>query len=160
METLDDPFPWQRGMEREPEDPQEELEADKEDECRYRSMRDGDHLLGVPFECNLCCFWSVCHQDPIWGNPKDISTLVCVQRVNLDVFWAREPSTVKGNLSRMQQDYGEATALTIMIDILPTFGNPYLSNRVRMKVDIIILTATLREGVNTPNIQWDTAGRP
>ena len=35
QEAIDDPFPRRQGMEREPEDPKEELEADEEEERCY-----------------------------------------------------------------------------------------------------------------------------
>jgi hypothetical protein len=42
---------------------------------RYRSGRDGDHLMGVPFECDLCFFWNVCGRQPIFKDKRDQFTL-------------------------------------------------------------------------------------
>jgi hypothetical protein len=33
---------------------------------RYRCGRDGDHLMGVPFKCDLCLFQNVCGRQPVF----------------------------------------------------------------------------------------------
>ena len=53
---------------------------------RYRCGRNGDHLLGVPFECNLCPFWNVCGRDLLLGNHRDQFTLTSICQVQLDVM--------------------------------------------------------------------------
>ena len=58
--------------------------------------------MGAPFECNLCSFRNVCRRNPLWRNCKDDITLACTRRANMDAFWARESSTMKGNLARHQ----------------------------------------------------------
>jgi hypothetical protein len=64
---------------------------------RYRCRRNGDHLMGVPFECDLCSFRNVCGRDPVFGNYRDQFTLTSIRRVQLDVMWARESHTVATN---------------------------------------------------------------
>ena len=76
-----------------------ELEEDEDEQQRYRHARSGDHLMGAPFECDLCSFRNICGRDPVWEHKKDCFTLTCIRRANLDVFWARESSTVAGNLA-------------------------------------------------------------
>ena len=65
----------------------------------YRWARNGDHLMGVPFECDLCSFRNVVGWDPDESNQKDEFTLTAIRRVLLDVMWAREPDTVASNWS-------------------------------------------------------------
>ena len=36
----------------------------------YGGARNGDHLMGVPFECDLCSFRNVCGRDPIWQTAR------------------------------------------------------------------------------------------
>ena len=43
------------GRDEEEDDDDPELVVGKEEEDRYRTARDGDHLL-APFECDLCSF--------------------------------------------------------------------------------------------------------
>jgi hypothetical protein len=64
---------------------------------RYRWGRNGDHLMGVPFECDLCSFRNVAGRDPDFSNDWDEFTLTAIRRVLLDVMWAREPDTVASN---------------------------------------------------------------
>ena len=63
---------------------------------RYRCGRDGDHLMGVPFEYYLCSFRNVSGRDPEFGNRKDLFTLTAIRWVSPDVMWAREPGTGQG----------------------------------------------------------------
>ena len=115
--------------------------------------------MGSPFECDLCHFRNVCQRDPRPEVPQDLLTLVCIRRAILDALWAREPSTVAGNLSRLRRDYREARDTTSMVDLLPAMGNPKVEDRVGMKVAVMSLLASLRDGNNTKNIQWDTVRR-
>ena len=62
---------------------------------RFRSGRDGDHLL-TPFQCDTCWFRNLKGRDPT-GLTKDRLVLVHIRRANLDAFWAREPTTVVDN---------------------------------------------------------------
>ena len=56
-----------------------------------------------------------------------MATLVVIRRVNLDVFWAREPATVGGNLNMMRRDIGAVlTAYDVGEDLFPDFHNPVL----------------------------------
>ena len=50
------------GQDDDDDDP--ELEVGKEEKERYRTARDGDHLL-APFECDLCSFRNVQKRDPV-----------------------------------------------------------------------------------------------
>ena len=135
-----------------------EVLMDAQDNERYRVGRDGDHLAGVPFECDLCHFRNMNRRDPVWQNSKDVRTLEAIRRVQLDVFWAREPGTVKGNLGRMRRDYLDVTGRYSVGDhLLPYFPTHTLEDRVGMSAAITMLTASLRAGIYGSNIQWATA---
>ncbi len=66
---------------------------------RYQCARNGDHLMGVPFECDLCSFRNMVGRDPDESNQKDEFTPTAIRQVLLDVMWAREPDTVASNWS-------------------------------------------------------------
>lgn len=131
------------------------MNVDSEEDGRFLHARDGDHLLSA-FECDLCNFRNCCGRDPILGNARDSHTMTCIRRASLDRLWARETSTVKANLSRMRRDYLETLSTTSIVGLLPELGNPRLKDRVGMKIAISTLNASLREGRNTENVQWDT----
>ena len=96
-----DPFPRLQGGDVNDES---KVLMDSQDKDRYQRGRNGDHLMGVPFECNLCHFRNMERRDPVWNCAKDVDTLEAVKMVLLDKFWAREERTVMGNLSRMRGD--------------------------------------------------------
>ncbi len=57
-------------------------------QTRYRCGRDGDHLMGVPFECDLCSFWNVVGRDPDVTNECNEFTLTAIRCMFLDDMWA------------------------------------------------------------------------
>ena len=125
---------------------------------RYRCARDGDHLMGVPFECDLCSFRNVTGRDPVKGSDRDDFTLAAIRRVLLDVMWAREPDTVASNWSRSKRDYRMAVD-NLSIDyrtILPALGNPTVGDRVGLGVALTTVLASLRPGKHSSNVQFDT----
>ena len=83
----------------------EDLETEELLNKRFRIARDGDHLMGILIECDMCQLRNVNERDPIYGNSKDDYTLLCIRRAILNVFWSRETSTVLGNFSRLRRDY-------------------------------------------------------
>lgn len=62
----------------------------------YMCARDGDHLM-LSFQCDLCHFRNILGRDP-GDSSQDVLLLAYIRRANLDAFWSREPSTVRGNL--------------------------------------------------------------
>ena len=74
----------------------------EEDKDRYLYGRAGDHLM-CPFQCDLCIFRLLKKSDPIRGSPEDVFLLASIRRINLDAMWAREPGTVRGNLSTVRR---------------------------------------------------------
>jgi hypothetical protein len=123
---------------------------------RYRRGRNGDHLM-VPFECDLCHFRNMNKRDPSYESAKDRFTMTAIRRANLDAFWARESSTVKSNLDRTIADYRDVTYhFNIGEGFLPMMGNPTLEDRVGMRVALATLSASLRKGKYTRNVQFDT----
>jgi hypothetical protein len=121
---------------------------------RYRCGRDGDHLMGVPFECDLCSFRNVSGRDPAFGNRKDLFTLTAIRRVSLDVMWAREPATVAGNWARARADFNMVSNhLSLETGtLLPRLGNPKLEDRVGMAVALATVCTSLRAGRNTSQV--------
>jgi len=88
----------------------------------FKTARDGDHMMGFPFECNLCHFRNLARRDPIIDSDKDVFQLVCIRRANLDAFWSRRPSTVALNRRRMWLDYKTSQEVFDMVDWVPPFG--------------------------------------
>jgi hypothetical protein len=70
----------------------------------YLVGRDGDHLL-VPFECDLCMFRKLRHQEPLVTSEQDKLLMACIRRISLDAFWSRASSTVLGNRDKIKQAF-------------------------------------------------------
>jgi hypothetical protein len=122
---------------------------------RYRCARDGDHLMGVPFECDLCSFCNVSGRQPAFMNRRDQYTLTCIRRVQLDVMWAREPHKVASNWSRAKADYQMVVnSLSVLPEtLLPQLGCLVLKDRLGMMAAIATLATSLCPGRNSMNIQ-------
>jgi hypothetical protein len=125
---------------------------------RYCCGRNGDHLMGVPFECDLCLFRNVCGRDPVFGNYWDQFMLTSIRRVQLDVMWTRESHTVATNWARAKADYEMAMQqLSIMPErLLLRLGSEEVHDRVGMSEALVTLTTSLRHGRNSKHIQYDT----
>lgn len=125
---------------------------------RYCCARNGDHLMGVPFECDLCSFRNTVGRDPVKGDDRDDFTLMAIRRVLLDTMWAREPDTVTSNWSRSKRDY-EMAVDNLSLDyrtILPVLGNPTVGDRVGLGIALTTVLASLRPGKHSSNVQFDT----
>jgi hypothetical protein len=106
--------------------------------------RDGDHLL-TPFQCDLCCFRNLQHQDPVPGLPKDDLLLCAIRRANLDALWGREPHTVSATLRGVRH----MIRLWGKLGIKPNFPalGPYpVSDSLGMGVALAMLMKTLEPG--------------
>ena len=147
----DDPFPVQETIEEDLD-----LELDPVDETMYRRARNGDHLMGVPFECDLCHFRNLTRRNPRWGEQQDEYTLTCVRRANLDAMWARATSTVRANLGRIRLDYRSARQVFSIYEPLPLLGWEKLEDRVGMGVAIMTLHSSLRPGKYCRHLQFDS----
>jgi hypothetical protein len=133
-----------------------DLELDTMDETMYQKGRNGDHLMGVPFECDLCHFRNLTRRNPKWGDPNDEYMLTCIRRANLDVMWARASSTVRANLGRIRLDYDAARHVFSLYKPLPSLGWDELEDRVGMGVAIMTLHSSLRPGRYCRHLQFDS----
>ncbi len=146
-----DPFPVQDLPEEE-----EGIEAEVNNDHANARGRDGDHLMGVPFECDLCHFRNVKKRDPILTDWADGYTLLCIRRVSLDVCGSRAPRTVRANLNRLVTDFQSADFSFGLQNYLPQLGWPVVEDRVGMAIALVTLNASLRPGKYTNHLQYDT----
>ncbi len=104
---------------------------------RYRCGRNGDHLMGVPIECDLCSFRNVSGRDPVFGNYRDQFTLTSIRRVEL--VWARESHTDATNWARAKADYEMAMRqLSVLPEqLLPRLGSEEVRDRVGMSEALV-----------------------
>ena len=139
-----------------PEDEKDFHEIDKADEDRYILGRDGDHLMGIPFQCDLCHFRNMTGRNPIAHRKKDEYTMLCVRRANLDALWAREPGTVKSNLSSLRRSNQSGEVAFGFDQPLPALGPFPIGDLCGMKMACLSLDASLRKGRYADHLQWDS----
>ena len=116
------------------------------DASRHMEARNGDHLSGIPFQCDLCHFRNINKRDPISSLGRDINTLVAIRSANLDSFWGREPRTVSDNLGRIRQIYTVGRINLSMETCLPTMQPFPMKDVVGMGPAIVLLEQSLRKG--------------
>ena len=149
----EDPFPVQVRLD---DEEKEDLETEEQLDQRYQTGRDGDHLMGIPFECDLCHFRNVMERDPVDGNVQDDFTLLAIRRGCLDAMWSRETSTVSGNFRRLQRDYKDSMEVFSIKEPMPVIGTDEVKDRVGMGITLMTLNSSLRTGRYLDTIQWDT----
>ena len=97
-------------------------------------------------------------RDPVYGCRKDEDMYIAILQTQLDIFWAWEPSTMAGNLSRLRRDYIDATTVFSLGDrVLPYLSSHEVMDRVGMIATILMLSASLRKGDYCEQVQPDTA---
>jgi hypothetical protein len=116
----------------------------REDNDRYVVARDGD-MWCFSFQCDRCWFLNIQGREPQLNSPADVKLLKFIRRVNLDIFWSRERSTVNGTYYRIRRLINLALEMNIMPDI-PTRGPWPLADTVGFQLSILILRASLDKG--------------
>ena len=64
--------------------------------------RSGDHLI-THFQCDLCQLSKIQGGDPNPQGGEDMRLMVATIRAALDIFWIREPGTVRGYLTMLKK---------------------------------------------------------
>lgn len=149
-------FPIQDRLDEEDEE-DEGLETDEPPSTRFRRGRNGDHIMGVPFECDVCQFLNVYKRLPDFDLRSDRYALLVIRRVLLDVMWSRETSTVEGNLSRARLDYETSQPAFEFPAPVPILGREEISDVGGMRIAMQMLHASLRPGRYSNHLQVDTS---
>jgi hypothetical protein len=139
------------------------------DEAGFEHVVDGDRdrfkyasngANGVcPFQCDLCHFRNIQGRNPRpLTNQQDRLAMDCIRRANLDAIWAREPSTIAGNLSqaRKMERFGEALGFS---HVVPPMGPFPLTDTFGMKVACCTLLKSLEPGKWEATVQYSTTRR-
>ena len=125
------------------------------DELRFESARKGDMLLS-PFQCDICWFINLQGREPESQSPSDQRLLEYIRRVNLDMFWSSEPSTVGATLGNQKKSYRMSQALDLVPLTVPQGPWP-VGDPVGFQVAIETLRASQEKGRNDAGyVQFDT----
>lgn len=88
----------------------------KQDENRFLHAWKGE-MLCAPFQCDYCWFINLKGREYDQKRASDRLNLSLIRRVNLDVFWDKETSTVEG----MLHVFGRANTASQHLGITPSF---------------------------------------
>ena len=99
-----------------------DIVVDKEDDMRFKEGKNGDHLMGIPFFCNLCQFRNLQGRNPSEFIRKDGKLVAFIKRANLGAFWSREPSTVAENHNRGERYFMEGSEELGLMGVTGDFG--------------------------------------
>ena len=132
------------------------FETEESRDSRFMCARNGDHVMGLPFECDLCHFRNVAKREVDWDDVQDLNTLVFIRAATLDAMWSKESGTVLSNFSRMSLDLENALGRLSIDGIFPRMGNPEMEDKMGMAMALITLDVSTRPGVYADHLQWDT----
>jgi hypothetical protein len=123
------------------------------EELDYLEARPGDHLI-CPFECDICNFQRMKGRTPDGDNAEDKYLIAFIRRANLDAFWSRRPSTVKGlnAIFSEQVAVGERFGFQ-MFEPRGPFTRRYDSG---MKAAIGILVRSQRKGLHEEKMKFSS----
>lgn len=111
---------------------------------RFLQARKGD-MLSFLFQCEHCWFVNLMKRPASEFTPHDLEVMTYIRRVNLDMFWAKEPQTVSNSFKAYQQ----ARRNSFLKGMPPDFivQGPYpLSDPYGMGIAIDILVQSERQG--------------
>ena len=119
--------------------------------------RDGD-WVHAPFQCEYCWFHILHNKPALPARVKDSSELALIRRANLDMFWSRAKSTVKGYGYRVKAIIREAVQWDRNVPLAPFHPWP-VSDEQGMGIALTMLTRSLEPGRNANYTQFDTCRR-
>lgn len=125
------------------------------EENDYRCGRAGDNLF-CPFECDDCTFFKLKGRKPMLISENDKLLQRYIRRANLDAFWSRRPSTIKGlvRLFEEQMRYGEQLFMIQMMDSLGPFPVEYDGG---MRVALGTLARSEQPGRHEEKMKYSSA---
>ena len=118
----------------------------KKETHRFLSARNGD-MISSPFQCDCCWFVNLTKKLPNEHLLSDARLLAYIRRVNLDVFWMREPSTVASTFNALRKGMKMSTQLGLN-PVHIAMGPWPMSDTCGFQVAIELLRASQYPGKN------------
>ena len=112
--------------------------------------------MSSPFQCDCCWFVNLGKREPTNASESDRRLLGYIRRVNLDMLWSSEGSTVGHSLG----DLRKAARMSSILDLTPhhvSRGPWPVGDNLGFQVAIEIIRASQEKGRNSPEyVQFDT----
>ena len=127
----------------------------KKDEERFLVARNGD-MISAPFQCDCCWFVNLSKREPSNASESDHRLLGYIRRVNLDMFWSSEGSTVGHSLGNLRKAARMSTLLNLAPHHVPRGPWP-VGDNLGFQVAIEMVRASQEKGRNSVEyVQFDT----
>ena len=124
-------------------------------ESRFRSARKGD-MVCSPFQCDYCWYANIHKGEANHWYPDDARKLAYIRRVNLDIMWSREPSTVASTLNSLIKAKKCSEELNLPIQKIQVGPWP-VADTCGFQTAIEMLKHSQGKGKNSSNyIQFDS----
>ena len=120
--------------------------------------RNGDWCI-APFQCDSCWFLNIHSRRPRNGSFADKLELTFIRRVNLDMFWSRESSTVLGTTSRLNGIIKGSTSKGRPVPLEPFPPWP-LGDSAGMGIALLMLEKSIEPGRNSADYKQFDSCRP
>jgi hypothetical protein len=125
------------------------------DQQRFGVARNGDDLL-VSFECDTCIFRKLYFRNADLRNNRDVFSLACIRRINLDAFWSRARATVDSNAAKVREGMRLSSLLGLSGPYLDPGPLP-LDDHCGYEVALQMVACSLEGGRYSESYkQWDT----
>jgi hypothetical protein len=114
-------------------------------------------MLCSPFQCDRCWFINLKNKEPRSSSLTDVRLLSYIRRVNLDVLWSRESSTVEKTLNQYVKARTWADQMGIRMNMDSTIQPWAIGDSNGFGEAIIMLRYSLEKGHNaSSHCQFDT----
>ena len=113
-------------------------------------------MLSSPFQCDYCWFVNLLKREANSASPADRLLLAYIRRVNLDIMWSREESTVASTLGQFRKGRDLSRELGLPAVNLPVGPWP-VDDCQGFQIAIELLRASQRKGRNDQSyVQFDS----
>ena len=113
-------------------------------------------MLSSPFQCDYCWFVNLLKREANAAAPADRLLLAYIRRVNLDIMWSREESTVASALGQFRKGRDLSRELGLPPVALPVGPWP-VDDLQGFQIAIELLRASQRKGRNDQSyVQFDS----
>ena len=113
-------------------------------------------MLCAPFQCDYCWFFTLKRRRFNAASPSDRLLLAYIRRVNLDMMWSREESTVRNTLTQVKKGRSLSAELglnPVSLDVGPWPDTDWMG----LQVAIELLRASQKQGRNDNTyVQFDS----
>ena len=114
-------------------------------------------MLCSPFQCDRCWFINLTNREPREQSASDLRLKAYIRRVNLDILWSRESSTVEKTMNLYNKAREFANTMGVRMNLDSTISAWPLGDGVGFSEAIVMLRYSLEKGNNAKShCQFDT----